>query len=218
MMIGVDVAGIVWDEFIRLRGMDMSGFEYLALTLELWTVVGLIGLTISVVRRERQKLWQGVGSLAGVWLVYLTILFTFSYRQPEQRVAMGQAACMHSICYTVERLEEVPGFPARDNVRLVRVVVQVTNRGRKEAREDVRAYLRDAQGRRWEPSDAVSGNPLHGRVLAGGTMVSEPVFRVARDATGLVMVLTHGRWSRQALVIGDPESLGHRLRVMVLDR
>jgi hypothetical protein len=198
--------------------MGMSGYEYLALGLELWTALGLIGLTISVVRREREKLLQGASALVGVWLIYLCALWVVSHRQPEQRVAMGQASCMHSICYTVDRVEEVPGFPVRENVRLVRVVVQVTNRGKTEAREEVQAYLLDAQGRRWEPSVGVSGNPLNSRVLAGGTMVSEPVFRLAEDATGLRMVLTHGRWSRYRLVIGDPESWEHRLRVMVLDR
>jgi hypothetical protein len=198
--------------------MAMNGFEYLALTLELWTVVGLIGLTISVVRRERQKLGQGVASLVGVWVVYLVVLGVVSYREPEQQVAMGQPACVHTLCYTVERVEEMPGFPVRDNVRLMRVVVRVTNRGKKEAREQVRAYLQDAQGRRWTPSEAVSGNPLSGRVLARTTMVSEPVFQVAQDASGFAMVLTHGRWTRQKLVIGNPESLGHRLRVMMLDR
>ncbi|MEO6803908.1 MAG: hypothetical protein ABI197_11775, partial [Granulicella sp.] len=167
---------------------------------------------------EREKLLQGASTLVGVWLIYLGVLWVVSHRQPEQQVAMGQANCMHAICYTVDRVEEVPGFPVKENVRLVRVVVQVANRGKEEAREQVKAYLLDAQGRRWEPSLGVSGNPLNSRVLAGGTMVSEPVFRLAENATGLRMVLTHGRWSRQWLVIGDPESWGHRLRVMVLDR
>jgi hypothetical protein len=196
----------------------MNGWEYLALTLKLWTLVGVIGLTISVIRRERNKLWQGVGSLVGVWVVYLAVLYVVSYRQPEQRVAMGQPACFDAMCFTVERVEEIPGFPPQENVRLARVTVRVTNKGKKEAQEQVRAYLRDAQGRQWEPSNAVSGNPLNERVLPGGTIVSEPVFQLAEDATGLSLVLTHGRWSQHALVIGDPESLGHRLRVMVLDR
>jgi hypothetical protein len=198
--------------------MDMSGFEYLALALELWSVVGLIGLGISLVRRERRKLREGVAALVGVWVIYLIVLFVFSSRQPEQRVPMGHSVCFHALCYKVERVEEISGFPVRNDVRLARVTVQVTNRGKSEAREPVRAYLRDAQGRRWEPSRAISGNPLNGRVLAGGTVVSEPVFQIAGNATGLEMVLTHGRWTRRMLVIGDPESLGHKLRAMALDR
>ncbi|MEO6803618.1 MAG: hypothetical protein ABI197_10300, partial [Granulicella sp.] len=71
----------------------MSGYEYLALALALWTVLGLIGLTISLVRREREKLLQGASTLVGVWLIYLGVLWVVSHRQPEQQVAMGQANC-----------------------------------------------------------------------------------------------------------------------------
>lgn len=204
----------------------MSKLEYLALGLELWTAIGLLGLTISLLRRERQKLLQGVSSLVGVWLIYLCVLWMVSHRQPEERVAMGKPSCFHAVCYTVERVEEVagvaapnspPGLSALPDVRLMRVAIQVQNRGKEEAREKVRAFLRDAQGRRWAPSQAVSGNPLDGRVLPGRTMVSEPVFQVAKTATGLTLMLTHGRWSRHGLVIGDPESLWHRPRVMLLE-
>ncbi len=196
----------------------MNRFEYLAMTLELWTTVGLLGLAISLVRRERRKLWQGVGSLVGVWLIYLAVLLVVSYRQPEQRVAMGQPKCFHTLCFAIEQVDEIPGFPARNHVRLVRATVRVVNRGKETAQEDLTASLRDRQGRRWREAAAVSGNPLHGRVLAGGTMVSEPVFQIPADATELQLLLRHGRWSQHLLVIGDPESLGHRERVLMLDR
>ncbi|NYF79276.1 hypothetical protein [Granulicella arctica] len=196
----------------------MSGLEYLGLGLELWTVIGLLGLTISLVRRERQKLWRGVGSLVGVWVVYLGILLVVSYRQPERRVALGQPVCFDAMCFTVTGVDEVPGFPLRNHVRLVRVTVEVANKGKSEAREDVTATLRDVQGRVWGEAAAVSGNPLAGRVLAGGTVVSEPVFQVATDATGLELVLAHGWWSRHRLVIGDAESFGHRRVGLALGR
>jgi len=196
----------------------MSGAEWLALAVVGWTVVGLLGLTVSLVRKERRKLGQGIGSLVGVWVVYLAALAWFSHTQPERRVAMGQSQCFHAMCFAMERVEEVPGFPAREHERLVRLTVRLTNRGKTEGQEEVRAYLRDAQGRQWQESTAVSGNPLSGRIMAGSQRVSEPVFRIAPDATGLELVLTHGKWSRHMLVIGDAESLGHRLEVMILDR
>jgi hypothetical protein len=199
----------------------MNWWEYLALALELWTVVGALGLTISLVRQERQKLGQGVASLVAVWVIYLAALAVVAHRQPEQRVAMGRPACIHKLCYTVEGVDEVPGFPARNHERLVRLTIVVKNQGKSETHEDLRGFLLDAQGRAWVASDAVSGNPLNGRVLAGTTMVSQPVFRLAPDAAGLELVLRHeraARWLRHSLVIGDPESVGHRMRVMVLDR
>jgi hypothetical protein len=47
-------------------------------------------------------------------------------------------------------------------------------------------------------------------------MVSEPVFRVARDSSGLRLVLTRGFWQLGTLVIGDSDSLGHRRTVVEL--
>jgi hypothetical protein len=197
----------------------MNLWEYLALGLELWTALGLLGLAISLARRERSKLQQGVWSLLGVWVIYLAVLLAVSFHQPEARVPLGQPLCFHAMCFTVERGEELPGFPARNRARLVRVTLRVENRGKTMgAEEGVRAYLRDGQGRQWVETPGVSGNPLDGRVGPGGSVVSEPVFQVAPDATGLAMVLTHGRWSRHTLVIGDAESLGHRVRVMELGR
>lgn len=196
----------------------MNRFEYLALALELWTAVGLLGLMISLIRRERRKLWQGVGSLVGVWMIYLAVLLVVSSRQPERRLTMGQPECFHRLCFTAVQVDEVAGFPARNHVRLVRVTVRVVNHGSNAAHEDLTASLQDGQGRRWREAAAVSGNPLNGRVLARGTMVSEPVFQIAADATGLELLLRHGRWSRHALVIGDAESLGHQGEVLVLDR
>ncbi len=107
---------------------------------------------------------------------------------------MGEPQCFDEMCFAVTRVEEVPGFLIRDGRRLVRVSVQVTNRGRKAQSEGlIRAYLVDGQGRRWEESAGVNGVELTARVAGGGSVVSEPVFKVAGDATGLGLVFTHGR-------------------------
>ncbi len=57
---------------------------------------------------------------------------------------------------------------------------------------------------------------LTGRVGAGAEMMSEPVFKVAADASGLELVFTHGRWQPGVLVIGDSDSWGHRRTVVEL--
>ena len=102
----------------------------------------------------------------------------------------------------------------------MRVTVRVTNRerGKTESEGLIRAYLVDGQGRRWDESRGVNGNRLTGKVEAGGTMVSEPVFKVPGDATGLGLVFTHGRWQPGVLVIGDSDSLFHKRTVVLLGR
>jgi hypothetical protein len=42
-------------------------------------------------------------------------------------------------------------------------------------------------------------------------VTSEPVFKVAADATGLALVLTHGRGLPGVLTVGDRDSLFHSL-------
>jgi hypothetical protein len=49
-------------------------------------------------------------------------------------------------------------------------------------------------------------------------VVSEPVFKVAGDATGLGLVFTHGRWQPGVLVIGYSDSWLHKKTVVELGR
>jgi hypothetical protein len=156
--------------------------------------------------------------LAGVWAVYLLVLIGVSLVQKGKVVAVGQPQCFDDMCFTVAGVEEVKGFLIRDGRRLVRATVRVTNRGRSGKREGlIRAYLVDAQGRRWEESAGVNGVGLTAKVAGGDSVMSQPVFKVAGDSTGLRLVLTHG-WKQGVLVIGDSDSLLHRKTVMELER
>ncbi|RSL17954.1 hypothetical protein EDE15_3506 [Edaphobacter aggregans] len=194
--------------------------ELLLLALVGWTAIGAIGVTISLARGERAKALRHLGWIAGVWATYLVVLLAFSLLQPQKAVAMGQDQCFDEMCFAVTGVEEVPGFLIHDGSRLIRVSVRITNhaRGRTESEKLIRAYLLDAQGRRWNESRGISGVPLTARLAAGDSVVSEPVFKVARDATGLRLVFTHGWRQPDVLVIGASDSLLHRPTIVWLDR
>jgi len=197
----------------------MKATELLLLGLVGWTAIGVIGVGVSLARGERQRVRRGVAWLIGVWVVYLCVVIGVSLEQRQRVVAMGEPQCFDDMCFRVTRVEEVPGFLIRDGRRLLRVSVQVTNKGRKAQSEGlVRAYLVDGQGRRWEMSPGVNGGELTVRVAGGGSVVSEPVFKVAADASGFGLVLTHGRWQPGVVVIGDSDSLWHRKTVVDLGR
>jgi hypothetical protein len=197
----------------------MKAAELLLLALVGWTAIGVIGVGVSLWRGERQRVRRGVAWLVGVWVVYLCVVIGVSLGQRQRVVAMGEPQCFDEMCFAVTRVEEVPGFLIRDGRRLLRVSVQVRNKGRKAQRERlIRAYLMDGQGRRWETSPGVNGVELTARVAGGGSVVSEPVFKVAGDAAGMGLVLTHGRWQPGLLVIGDSDSLLHRKTVVTLGR
>jgi hypothetical protein len=197
----------------------MKATEILLLGLVGWTAIGVIGVGVSQWRGERQRVRRGVGWLIGVWVVYLSVLIGVSLGQGQRVVAMGEPQCFGEMCFRVTRVEEVPGFLIRDGRRLLRVSVQVTNQGRKARRDGlIRAYLMDGRGRRWEMSPGVNGVEMTARVAGGGSVMSAPLFKVAADASGLGLVLTHGRWQPGLLVIGDSDSLLHRKTVMALGR
>jgi hypothetical protein len=193
--------------------------ELLLVGLGGWTALGIVGVGVSWLRGERPPVRRGIAWLAGVWVVYLAVLIGVSLGQKQRVLAAGQPQCFDEMCFTVAGVEEVKGFLVRDGRRLVRVTVRVTNRGR-SARSDglIRVYLTDAQGRRWEESAGVNGVGLSTRVAGGDSVMSEPVFKVAGDATGLRLVLTHGWKQPGVLVIGDSDSMLHRKTVVELGR
>jgi hypothetical protein len=200
-----------------VNGVEMKATELLLLGLVGWTALGLVGVLVSRIRGEQQRVRRGIMWLVGVWLVYLFVLIAVSLTQKQRVVAVGDAQCFDEMCFTVTSAEEVPGFLVRDGRRLVRVSVTVANRGKKAQSEgSIRAYLVDAQGRQWQESAGVNGVSLAAKVSGGGSVVSEPVFKVAADATALGLVFTHGRWQPGVLVIGDSDSWLHRRTIVSL--
>ena len=198
----------------------MSFWNLLVVGLVAWTVLGTIGIAISLFLGERAKALRHLGWIFGIWAGYLAVVMGASLMQPQKIVAMGSDQCFGDMCFAVTGVEEVPGFLIHDGSRLVRVSVRVSNRGRKGNRgdEQVQSFLLDAQGRRWDESSGISSVPLTAVVPAGSSVTSEPVFKVAKDASGLALVLTHGRWQRGTLMIGGPESLLHRRTIVPLGR
>ena len=197
----------------------MTLAEWMLLGVAGWSTIGVAGAALSWRRGERHKLRRGLAWLAGVWAVYLSVLVGTSLTQRQRVVALGYPQCFGQMCFTVTQVEEVPGFLIRDGQRLLRVSVQVANHGPSAQRDErITAYLVDAQGRRWSESKGVSGVGLDAELAGGATAESEPVFKVAGDATGLRLVFTHG-WKQPGLLkIGDTDSLMHRPTVVDLRR
>ena len=195
----------------------MTLMELLLLGVLGWSALGVVGVAVSLRLGERGRARRNALWLVGVWVVYGAVLGGTSLLERQRVVAPGADQCFGQMCFAVVRAEGVPARASGEMGRVVRVTVRVTNRGRgAEAEGRIRAYLVDAQGRRWEPLPGLSGNLLTRRVAGGAAMVSEPVFQVARDSSGLRLVFTRGVWQMGTLVIGDSDSLGHRRTVVEL--
>ncbi len=186
--------------------------EFLLFVLAGWTVVGAAGVTVSLVKRERSKALRNFLWIVAVWALYMAVLIWSSWTQPQKIVALGQDQYFDDMCFAVTGAQDMPEFSVQAGSRLVRVTVRISNHAGEKTQQDrhIRAYLVDRQGRQWVESTAVSGVRLTAKLTAGGSAISQPVFKVPHDATGLGLVFTHGRGWPGALVIGDSDSLMHR--------
>lgn len=194
--------------------------ELLLLVLAGWTAVGAVGITISLLRRERRKAVRHSLWIVAVWAAYMAILVGTSLKQPQKVVALGQDQCFDEMCFAVTGVQELPGYLIQDGSRLIRVSVRISNHGKEKMQSErlIQAYLIDKQGRQWAESTAVSGVRLTARVAAGDSVISQPVFKVASDAEGLGLIFTHGQRQPGVLVIGDSDSLLHKRTVVWLVR
>lgn len=196
----------------------MKVTEYILFGVMGWTALGAVGVFRSLRNGRRTEAKRNLAWLAAVLGAYLVVLLLVSAIQPQKIVAMGQDQCYGLMCFTVSSVDEVPGLIAGDSSRVLRVTIRVSNRGRSADEESLlQAYLVDSKSRVWEPLPGLSGNHLAGRVAGNSQMLSQPMFRVAQDSTGIGLVLTHGNWQRRRLVIGDSDSLGHRPTIVKIE-
>jgi hypothetical protein len=197
----------------------MNVRELLLLALAGWTAIGVVGTSVSFATGERAKAVRGIGWIVGVWLVYLGVLIAVSLKQKQRVVAIGQPECFNSMCFTVTHVDEVAGLPPQNDRRLVRVTINVKNRGHKRTGDDrIQVYLIDAQGRQWGETPGLSGVRLTARVGPGDSVLSEPVFAVTTNATALELIFTQGKRQPGVLVIGDTDSLLHQRTIIPLGR
>lgn len=184
-----------------------------------WCAIGFLGTLLSLAGGRRSEAIRHAAWLAAVAGTYLLVLLGFSTIQKQRVVAIGQDQCFGSLCFRVTGVDEVPGLVAGSTDRVVRVRIAVANRGTATAEEPaIHAYLLDSQGREWDALPGLSGNRLTSRVAGNSEIVSQPMFRVARNSSGLGLVLSHGTWQFRQFLIGDSDSFAHRPTVVDLGR
>lgn len=189
----------------------MKATELLLYAVLGWAGIGAFGIAVSLSRGRREEARRHAWWIVGVLGAYIVILLGVSAAQPPHLVAMGNDQCFGSLCYAVIGVNEIPGLVSGDTSRVIRTTVRITNHGTAaESDSLVSVYLIDSKGRHWPTLKGVSGNRLTSRIAAGTQILSQPVFQVAKDSTGLKLVFTHGRWQPGVLTIGDPDSFAHQ--------
>lgn len=185
--------------------------ELLLLLLVGWTLIGILGVTVSVRRREHASARRNLIWIAGVWLIYLGILLSVSLTARPLLVAPGQEQRIGDLGFTVINTETRPGYLASHGERVLHVSIRIANHSRKNRQGDrwMMVYLVDSRNRRWSEIPGLQGIALSTTIAPGGSVITQPVFKVPADATGLRLVLTHGHRLPNLLLLGDRDSLLH---------
>ena len=195
----------------------MRVFGWVLAAVAGWTGIGLAGTVLALKTGDRRRAWRGLGWIAGVWVVYVTLLLGVGRWQGQKVVGLGQEECFGGICYSVIGVSAVGEFKGNGVGNLIQVEVRVRNEGTDyDGVEGLRAYLVDRDGQKWAQTRGVGGVALTVALPPGGMTVSEPVFRVER-AVRLGLVLTRGYSGWGWLTIGDTDSLGHPRTVLRLE-
>lgn len=189
-----------------------SGFARLLLFALLgWTALGTIGVTVSLRRGERVQGRRNLLWIIAIWLIYMSVLLTASLRAKSRALPPGQEHCFDSLCFSVLRTEIVPGYLEKPGEHLLRIYLRIANHSSKSIAGDshLKLYLDDSNGRRWEQAAGLEGVHLSSTIGPGSSIITAPIFKVAEDADGLTLALSHGRRLPNLLIIGDPDSLLH---------
>jgi hypothetical protein len=154
-----------------------------------------------------------------VWVAYLTVWLVTAQVQAKRVIPQGQPQCFSDLCYTVASIQTVGEFKGQGGGQLVRVSIQMRNRS-EETRSiaHLEPYLLDASGRVWPQTTGLGGVPVTLRLPSGAVATSQPIFRVQGTPPGLALVLTRHHRGWRWLVIGDPDSPGHKPVLMSLPR
>jgi hypothetical protein len=202
---------------------------------DLLFLVSMFGVAIVAVRviylliRTR---WRAAGRAAS-WLLmfiaaYMLVLAGFSVAEPQQQVPIRTPRCFDDWCITVEEASRQDAIgTTRATATFCVATVRVSSRakGRPQRETDVRVYLLDDRGHRFDVSPAgqraleqqgLAGLPLTSFVDAGGSFESRLAFEVPRDVRQLSLVKTSWSWFPFRLIIGDPQSWLHRPTVVPL--
>lgn len=201
-------------------GIEITWAKLLLRALVAWTLLGCLGVTLSFVRQERDKAYRHLAWIAGVWILYLSVLLTVSVNAHPHPVGRGQEQCLDGLCVAVLRTDVEPGYLANPEAHLLRVSLGITNRSRKRHPGDERlqVYIVDSLHRRWYEIPGLGGVRLSSPLEASESTVSQPIFKVPSNATGLQLVLTRGHGLPNALLLGDRDSLLHPPVVVPLER
>jgi hypothetical protein len=195
----------------------MTIFDLLFLVLALTAIVTLVAVLIAVVRGRRPAAARLLRRLGVGVLIYFMVLLAVSLLTPRRYLAVGDDQCSDDWCIAVAQATHTP---AGDSVDWQLTFRLTSHMGRGFQRElGVVAYLRDSQGRRYDPIGGPDGPPFDVRLAPQQQLTTIRHFRVPLDVRdlGLIVSKEGGPPDPGCCIIGGEGSLLHKRTVVRLD-
>jgi len=207
----------------------MSPFDLLFLVLMAVVIITAGRTLYLLIRRRFLSAGKAVSRLLLFIAVYMLVLLGFSIVEPQKQVPVGIPQCFDDWCITIQqatRQDVIGATRASGTFWIVTVSVSSRAKGRPQREADVRVYLTDDRGRRFDVSPAgqralegqgLAGLPLTSAVAPSSSFQSRLAFDVPKEVRHLNLVKTSWTWFPFRLIIGDPQSWLHRPTVVPLD-
>ncbi|MEP6572300.1 MAG: hypothetical protein ABJD11_06375 [Gemmatimonadota bacterium] len=195
----------------------MSLFDLLFLILALLLIGSLIRVLIAVLRGRTTVARRVFIRILQGTVLYFAILLLVSLVSPRRFERIGADRCSDDWCIAVVSATHGPSEHGTHFELTFRLSSRA--RGINQRERFVVAYLRDAEGHRFDPEPASSSPPFDVVIGPGDSVRITRTFLVPRDATGLGVVITRegGLNFPRCCIIAEDDSFLHRRPIIRLD-
>ena len=209
----------------------MTIFDLVFLFAVLVCVIGLFVLCYFLLRRQWRSARRVSLALGSFLLLYVVVLLSVSLLSPRHTLALHQNRCFDDWCLSVEQVRQqstIGASPitavAHGTFYLVTVRVSSQAKAITQRALDVRVFLLDASGQRYDSSpegqrvlDATGqgGQPLTSELAPGGSFTHTIVFDLPGGVSHLALAVTHGLFP-DLLIIGSEQSFLHKPTIIEL--
>jgi len=192
----------------------LSIFDLLFIVLFL-ALCGALAAAVVAAVRGRRTAARAILVRAGFGVAfYLGIVALVSVASPRRYVRLGADQCSDDWCVAVTSME----LGARTGGNRYDVTFRLSSRARRVAQRErfVVVYLRDADGRRYDPEPGAAGPQFDVLLAPQETVTTSRSFSVPPNARGLgVVVAREGGYDiPQCCIIGDEGSFFHKKTVV----
>ncbi len=196
----------------------MTPFDLLFLALALGALVTLAAAAMAALRGRRARALALLGRLGIAAAAYFTVVLGVSLAAPPRRLQLGEDRCADDWCVAVTGVRrERAGAEQQYQVRLR---LSSRARGISQRERFVAVYLRDRNGRRYDPLPEPGAVPFDTLLRPGESVEAMRRFRVPAGVVvqGLV-IAREGLGGRipACCIIGDENSLLHRRPMLAID-